>query len=86
MTFKGIGKKVADIILMYGFGRRDVFPMDLWVKKAIKREYFGNKDVSEKEIYEFAIKYFGDYASLLNLMIFSYERGEKEFYNLCVWK
>lgn len=86
MEFKGIGKKVADIILMYGFGRRDVFPLDLWVKKAIKREYFDNKNASEREIHEFATEYFGEHASLINLMIFNYERGKEEFHNLCVWK
>lgn len=87
IKFKGIGRKVADIILMYGFGRRDVFPLDLWVKKAIKREYFGNRDVTDREIHNFAIEYFGAHASIINLMIFNAERGgEKEFYNLCVWR
>jgi len=27
ISFRGIGNKVSDIILMYGFGRRDVFPL-----------------------------------------------------------
>lgn len=86
IRFKGIGKKVADIILMYGFGRRNVFPMDIWVKEAIRREYFDKKDVSEKELYEFALSYFGQYASIINLMIFYKERKKKEFCNLCVWR
>ena len=87
MNFKGIGIKIADIILMYGFGKRDAFPLDVWVKNAIKREYFENKDVSNKEIMEFACNYFGKYASIINLLIFSNEReSEKEFFNFCIWK
>lgn len=85
MSFKGIGRKVSDLILMYGFKRGDVFPLDIWVKKAIKREYFGGQEVPEKEVYKWAREYFQEYASLFNLMIFLYERGCKErYYNYCV--
>ncbi len=70
---------------MYGFGRRDTFPIDRWVKNAIKREYF-KKEVSEKEIYKFAKEYFGQHASFLNLLIFNYERKKREYSNICVWK
>jgi N-glycosylase/DNA lyase len=87
MGFRGIGKKVSDLILMYGFGRRDVFPLDIWIKKAIKREYFKNQEISEKEIYRWAREYFNEYASLFNLMIFLYERkGGERYYNYCVWR
>lgn len=86
MKFKGIGKKVADIILMYGFGRQDVFPLDLWVKRAIEREYFKAKQVTEKEVYEFARDYFGMHASLANLMIFYKERKQKKFFNINIWR
>lgn len=87
MTFKGIGSKVSDLILMYGFEKNDVFPLDLWIKRTIKREYFQNKEVSDKQIYEFAKNYFGPYASMINLMIFSYERKNKnQFFNYCIWR
>jgi len=87
MSFRGIGKKVSDLILMYGFGKGDVFPLDIWIKKAIKREYFESQEVSEKEIYKWAREYFKEHASLFNLMIFLYERrGEDRYYNYCVWR
>ncbi len=88
MGFKGVGRKVSDLILMYGLGRGDVFPMDVWVKKAIKREYFHNSNsVSDKELYEFASEYFGNFASIINLMIFTYERRDKrQFFNYCIWR
>ncbi len=30
---KGVGNKVADCILLYGFHKTDVFPTDTWIKK-----------------------------------------------------
>jgi len=87
MSFSGIGNKVSDLILMYGLGKNDVFPLDLWIKRAIKREYFNNSDVSDKEVYMFAKNYFDQYASIINLMIFLYERRTKgQFFNYCVWR
>jgi len=87
MEFKGIGRKVSDLILMYGLKKDDVFPLDVWVKRAVKREYFKNRDVSDEEIYEFSKEYFGNFASIINLMIFTYERIEKNLYfNYCIWK
>jgi N-glycosylase/DNA lyase len=35
MTIKGVGPKVADCTLLYGFGRFDAFPIDTWVAKSL---------------------------------------------------
>ena len=32
-SFKGVGNKVADCILLFAFGKTDLFPMDTWTKK-----------------------------------------------------
>jgi len=87
MEFKGIGRKVSDLILMYGLKKEDVFPLDVWVKRAVKREYFNNRDVGDEDIYKFSKEYFNSFASIINLMIFTYERNEKsQYFNYCVWK
>ena len=33
MSLKGVGKKVADCILLFAFHKTDLFPMDTWSKK-----------------------------------------------------
>lgn len=33
MSLTGVGGKVADCILLFGYGRTDVFPMDVWTKR-----------------------------------------------------
>lgn len=39
MTVNGVGPKVADCTLLFGAGRLDAFPKDVWIKKAMAR-YF----------------------------------------------
>ena len=33
MTLSGVGRKVADCILLFGYHRSDVFPVDTWIEK-----------------------------------------------------
>lgn len=74
LAIKGIGPKVADIILFYTLGRPDTFPMDVWLKRALIREYFNGKERSNKELREFALNYFGNHAGIAHLYMFCYER------------
>ena len=39
MKIVGVGQKVADCTLLFGFGRIDALPKDVWIKRAIE-EYF----------------------------------------------
>lgn len=39
MEVRGIGRKVADCILLYGFGRVECYPMDVWMKRIMERYY-----------------------------------------------
>lgn len=38
-TVKGVGPKVAECVLLFGFHRLEAFPVDTWVKKALSRYY-----------------------------------------------
>lgn len=61
---KGVGPKVAACTLLFGFGRLDAFPIDVWVKRVI-REYYGG-DVSPND--------FGRYAGLAQQYLFYHKR------------
>ena len=41
MLLKGVGRKVADCILLFGFSRREVFPVDTWIMKVFS-DIYGN--------------------------------------------
>ena len=38
-TVKGVGPKVADCVLLFGFGRVECFPLDTWMKKVTATLY-----------------------------------------------
>ena len=39
MKITGVGPKVAQCVLLYGCGREDAFPIDVWVKRIISELY-----------------------------------------------
>lgn len=67
-TVMGVGPKVADCILLFGLKRREVFPVDVWVKRSIKELY--GKDAP----HEFAKDNFGDLAGYAQQYLFYYMR------------
>lgn len=39
MTIKGVGPKVAECTLLFGFYRTEAFPVDVWMKRALEQWY-----------------------------------------------
>ena len=39
MKIKGVGRKVAECVLLYGCGRFEAFPVDVWVKRILDEFY-----------------------------------------------
>ena len=70
----GIGRKVADCILTYGFSRRDTFPVDRWVRKGLINNLGFNKDLNNEKLAEEARKKFKDDSAYIQQYIFY---GEK---------
>ena len=77
MMIKGVGPKVADCTMLFSFGRREVFPVDVWVKRVMSQLYLGGKDAPLKYIHEFAEDKFGDYAGYAQQYLFHYARAKK---------
>ena len=71
LTVKGVGPKVADCIVLFGLGRRDSFPVDTWMKKALGG---GELDTPVK-IHDFYMARYGDLAGLAQQYIFHYARN-----------
>ncbi len=69
MTIDGVGGKVADCILLFGLGRYEVCPHDVWVKRIFKEQY-GLEKVNEKSGYALAKKRWGAYAGLAQQFLF----------------
>ena len=74
MKNNGIGEKVASCILLFGYHRFDVFPIDTWVKKYMKEKYNLEK---VKDIREFMKEKYGNNSGLIIQYIFNYSRNKK---------
>lgn len=65
----GIGLKVANCILLFGTSRRDVFPVDTWIEKAMIKAY-GLDGMKREKMCEFGEKRFGAYAGYAQQYLF----------------
>ena len=70
----GVGPKVADCILLYGFNFREAFPSDVWIKRIVSHLYFDDKDISVAKVREFGMEEFGKNAGYVQLYLFHYAR------------
>ncbi len=77
LKIKGVGPKVADCVLLFSLGKRDMYPVDVWVKRVTELLYFNGKDTPKEEISAFAAKKWGKYAGYAQQYLFYYARSEK---------
>jgi N-glycosylase/DNA lyase len=89
VSFPGVGSKVADCILLFSLGKREAFPVDVWVKRVILKHYAANfpeafiEKISShdslsngeyEKLNEFGRTYFGEYAGYAQEYLYHYER------------
>lgn len=59
VKLKGVGRKVADCIMLFGFNRAEVFPIDTWTKKVYEDNFFAG-DKNNNQIATYFVDYFRD--------------------------
>ncbi|MGP3666954.1 MAG: DNA-3-methyladenine glycosylase family protein [Candidatus Bathyarchaeota archaeon] len=74
MKLPGVGLKVADAVLLYGLGRTEALPIDVWVKRALVNLYGLNKDLSYVKLQNFILEKFGSYSGYLVPYFFHHSR------------
>jgi N-glycosylase/DNA lyase len=75
MEAPGVGRKIADCTLLFGYGRQDAFPVDVWVRRILVQLYFkGRKTVNQKRLDSFPLRYFGVNAGYAQQYLFHYAR------------
>ena len=75
MSYKGIGLKIASCILLFGYHRFDVFPIDTWVKKYMFDTYNLN-DI--KKIEKFTKEKYKEYSGLVIQYMFHSKRNKEK--------
>ena len=74
MQLPGVGRKVADCVLLFGYGFPAAFPVDVWVMKALRQLYFPRGRVRLPRLHRFAREHFGPNAGYAQQYLFHYMR------------
>lgn len=73
IALSGVGPKVADCILLFGYGRGDVFPVDTWIKQMYNQFY---QPVENREqIRRNLVAQFGILSGYAQQYLFYYQRS-----------
>lgn len=77
IELSGVGPKVADCILLFGYNRRDVFPVDTWIEQ-MYNSYF-SKEKNRNKIREHLTFLFDKFSGYAQQYLFYYQRSGKVF-------
>ncbi len=77
MDLPGVGRKIADCVLLFAYGFQGAFPVDVWVMKALRQLYFPRRRISLKRLHEFAATHFGPNAGYAQQYLFHYMRVQR---------
>jgi N-glycosylase/DNA lyase len=74
LTIPGVGPKVADCILFYGFGFGIAFPVDVWIGRIVSELYFNGEEIKPPKARIFGMEKYGEYSGYVQLYMFHYAR------------
>jgi len=71
----GVGEKVANCALLFGFERLSSFPVDVWIERVLREKYFPKrKNVTAAVLRTFCAKAFGPYGGYAQQYLFHHAR------------
>ncbi len=74
LGFYGVGEKVADCVLAFSLDQPRAFPVDVWVRRAVREWYFAGESLTDRRVREWAAGYFGDHAAYAQQYLFHRRR------------
>lgn len=74
LALHGVGRKVADCVLLFGFNKFDVFPVDTWIKKIYEQE-FGCEIAIQLSV--LLVEKYKNYSGFVQQWAFYYKREKK---------
>jgi N-glycosylase/DNA lyase len=70
----GVGRKIADCVLLFAYGFQSAFPVDVWVMRALRQSYFPRRRVTLRRLHQFAATHFGPSAGYAQQYLFHHMR------------
>lgn len=72
-SLPGVGEKVADCVLLFGAGKLEAFPVDVWILRTLEHRY-GLAGWKPAQLAQFGRAHFGPFAGLAQQYLFAWER------------
>ena len=74
-SLPGVGAKIANCVLLFAYERLRAFPIDVWIERVLKQQYFPRKKkVTEPRLREFSETYFGEHGGYAQQYLFHHAR------------
>ncbi|HEX8898417.1 MAG TPA: DNA glycosylase [Chthoniobacterales bacterium] len=71
----GVGAKVANCVMLFAYERLRAFPIDVWIERVLKQQYFPRKrKVTAPQLREFCDRYFGEHGGYAQQYLFHHAR------------
>jgi N-glycosylase/DNA lyase len=71
----GVGAKVANCVMLFGYERLRAFPVDVWIERVLRQQYFPRKrKVTAQQLREFCDSYFGEHGGYAQQYLFHHAR------------
>jgi N-glycosylase/DNA lyase len=73
-SLPGVGAKIANCVLLFAYKRLRAFPIDVWIERVLKQQYFPRKKVTESRLRAFSETYFGEHGGYAQQYLFHHAR------------
>jgi N-glycosylase/DNA lyase len=74
-SLPGVGAKIANCVMLFAYERLRAFPIDVWIERVLKQQYFPRKKkVTEPRLREFSKTYFGEHGGYAQQYLFHHAR------------
>jgi N-glycosylase/DNA lyase len=71
----GVGAKVANCVMLFAYERLRAFPVDVWIERVLRRQYFSRKrKVTTRQLREFCDSHFGEHGGYAQQYLFHHAR------------
>ena len=71
----GVGAKVANCVMLFAFERLRAFPIDVWIERVLRQQYFPRKRrVTAQQLRDFCDTYFGEHGGYAQQYLFHHAR------------
>ncbi len=78
LELPGVGRKIADCVLLFAYGFAEAFPVDVWIMRGLRELYFQRRRPTLKKLMRFAETHFGPNAGYAQQYLFHYMRTRRD--------